>query len=94
MSETGRRAKAEGRSKKVNLLARARRQNPAPVVLLPAVAIATCIGCGCTDDRACDHPVTGPCWWVKVYYILGIGVCSECVEKVEEFENRVLVSRK
>lgn len=97
-------------------MARARRQNP-PFYNLPsfncagdvvfrhhqpeAEPIATCIGCGCTDDHAC---VTAPtldalatelqaCFWVKVDRGLKIGVCSECVEKVEEFENRVLASR-
>jgi len=54
---------------------------------------AVCIGCGCTDSRACAHPVIGPCFWVKVDYKLGIGVCSECVEKVEEFEERVNQAR-
>jgi hypothetical protein len=28
-----------------------------------------------------------------VDYTLGIGVCSECPEKIEEFETRVLASR-
>ena len=54
---------------------------------------AKCIGCGCTDSRACTHPVIGPCFWVKVDYELGIGVCSECVEKIEEFEEKILASR-
>lgn len=55
---------------------------------------ATCIGCGCTDSRPCVtftyvHPVIGPCFWVKVDYELGIGVCSECPERIEEFEEKV-----
>ena len=52
---------------------------------------AVCLGCGCSDSHACTHSVTGPCWWIKVDYSLGIGVCSECPEKIEEYENRVNV---
>ena len=52
---------------------------------------AFCIGCGCTDGHACTHTVTGPCWWIKVDRDLGIGVCSECEEKVELFETMALV---
>ena len=58
--------------------------------------IATCIGCGCTDDKAC---VTAPtldfvapdlqtCFWVKVDRQLRIGVCSECVDEIGQFEER------
>ncbi len=68
---------------------------------------ATCIGCGCRDSHACMVKVTPraragtrkrrvqavPCWWVKVDYSLGIGVCSECVEKLEEFEEKQLSCR-
>ncbi len=52
---------------------------------------ATCIGCGCSDGHACIHSVTGPCWWIKVDREHGIGVCSECEEKVELFETMALV---
>lgn len=45
-----------------------------------------CVGCGCSDGHACVHPVTGPCWWIKVDYDLGIGVCSECPERIDLFE--------
>jgi len=67
---------------------------------------ATCIGCGCSDSHACvtaitlDDPISAlqGCFWVKVDYELGLGVCSECVEKIEEYEERVnrtrLISRK
>lgn len=49
--------------------------------------VATCIGCGCTDNRACIDQMFGtPCSWLKVAYKLGIGVCSRCEHKLEEFE--------
>jgi len=47
---------------------------------------ATCIGCGCSDRHACVAPVTGACFWIKVDRELGIGVCSECPERVDLFE--------
>jgi hypothetical protein len=50
---------------------------------------ATCIGCGCSDGHACVHSVTGPCWWIKVDRELGIGICSECEHKIEEYEDKV-----
>jgi len=33
-----------------------------------------CIGCGCTDDRACH----GGCSWVRLDFDRCIGVCSSC----------------
>ena len=33
------------------------------------------------------------CFWVKVDRVLGIGVCSECVDKIGEFEKRVYMER-
>lgn len=42
--------------------------------------IAVCIGCGCTDERAC----LGGCFWLRVDYACGIGVCSNC----EDHEGR------
>lgn len=36
---------------------------------------AYCVGCGCSDDNACMHDI---CWWRKVDYDAGIGVCSNC----------------
>lgn len=95
------------------MMARARRQNPPALVPLlksefrdPQSFEATCIGCGCSDSHACvtvrtiDDPVSilQGCFWVKVDYELRIGVCSECVENIEEYEERInaarLVSRK
>jgi hypothetical protein len=85
------------------MMARARRQNPPAVIpivtqnselrTLNSSGEAVCIGCGCSDSHACVT-VLGPCWWIKADYGLGIGVCSECDHKVEEYEDRVLVSRK
>lgn len=36
--------------------------------------VATCIGCGCNDLRACK----GGCWWLRVDYDAEVGVCSQC----------------
>jgi hypothetical protein len=42
-------------------------------------ATATCIGCGCTDHRACLNPHSGePCSWLRVDRANGTGVCGEC----------------
>lgn len=38
---------------------------------------ATCIGCGCDDWHACVD-VHGPCSWIVVDYVQGVGVCSCC----------------
>jgi hypothetical protein len=43
---------------------------------------AVCIGCGCTDTNACD----GGCSWLRVDRAAGLGVCSECPEKVARFD--------
>ncbi len=81
------------------MIQRAIRQNPAPAGLLtsspPCVPFAgsrraTCVGCGCTDAKAC-LPMSGqPCHWLAVNYRMGIGVCSECGTKtnVQKFERR------
>jgi hypothetical protein len=49
---------------------KAGRMNEAP----PATAEAACIGCGCTDSRACP----GGCRWVWVDRVAGTGWCSSC----------------
>lgn len=41
------------------------------------MSIATCIGCGCTDQHACVG-ANGPCSWLVVDYAAGVGVCSCC----------------
>jgi hypothetical protein len=42
---------------------------------------AVCIGCKCTDSRACP----GGCHWLYVDYDCGHGICSSCPEVYEEF---------
>lgn len=38
----------------------------------------TCVGCGCTNARACIHPSTGePCSWVEG---TDVNICSFCAE--------------
>ena len=41
------------------------------------MSMATCLGCGCNDDNACQGE-QGPCSWLRVDYEEGVGVCSEC----------------
>lgn len=43
---------------------------------------ATCIGCGCTDERACR----GGCSWLRVDYSVGKGVCSRCPRKTNDWD--------
>ena len=47
--------------------------------------IAECIGCGCTDMCACVSE-DGPCYWLRVDYSRGVGVCSRCPERVAEWD--------
>jgi len=49
------------------------------------VTVATCIGCGCTDDRACP----GGCSWIIVERTSGIGVCTRCSAHLDEFHAKV-----
>lgn len=50
------------------------------------VQLAVCIGCGCTDLRACHDEKTGqPCHWLVVDYEVGKGVCSVCEEHLERW---------
>ncbi len=44
--------------------------------------LATCIGCGCDDNCACE----GGCWWLRCDYNEGKGVCSECEDHVETWD--------
>lgn len=46
-----------------------------------------CVGCGCTDTRACLNQGQ-PCHWLLVDKELCIGVCSSCPDKVEVFEQK------
>lgn len=38
--------------------------------------LASCIGCGCDDFHACEDG----CYWLRVDYEEGLGVCSACAE--------------
>lgn len=49
---------------------------------------AKCVGCGCTDSESCKKG----CWWRKVNYFIGYGVCSRCDseenrKKLDELQN-------
>lgn len=53
--------------------------------------IATCVGCGCTDRKACHNFIRGACSWIIVDYLKGIGVCSECdtPENHEKYNKKI-----
>lgn len=57
---------------------------PKPEAFTPP-AVATCIACGCTDDRACETAL-GPCSWLRVDRVLGVGVCSGCADAVAAWD--------
>ena len=44
--------------------------------------LATCIGCGCDDNHACEDG----CWWQRVDHKAGLGVCSECEDHAEAWD--------
>lgn len=44
--------------------------------------IASCIECGCDDLHACE----GGCFWERVDYESGLGVCSECAHRVADWD--------
>lgn len=48
----------------------------------PEVKLAHCIGCGCDDLHACADR----CWWLRVDYDAGIGVCSNCAEHAARWD--------
>jgi hypothetical protein len=53
---------------------------------LEPVQEATCIGCGCTDTRACVG-LFGPCCWVRLDRAAGLGVCSACADLAEAWDS-------
>lgn len=54
-----------------------------PYYALPvAKRIAVCIGCGCDDNHACPFG----CSWLRVDYDDRKGVCSECVDHCEAWD--------
>lgn len=44
--------------------------------------LAHCIGCGCHDEHACS----GGCWWLRVDYGAGSGVCSQCPAHTDRWD--------
>lgn len=47
--------------------------------ILNLANVATCIGCGCDDERAClDYSDAEPCHWLKVNRVSQKGICSNC----------------
>lgn len=48
-------------------------------------AIATCIGCACTDMQACVADGE-PCYWLRLDRDAGRGVCSACPGHVEAWD--------
>lgn len=51
------------------------------------MSLAVCIGCGCDDQRACyDRERDAGCYWLRVDYAEGKGVCSECEQQVEAWD--------
>jgi hypothetical protein len=54
----------------------------------PCLPISQCLGCGCDEQHACQHPdhLGGPsgepCAWVWVNPLLGVGICSLCRDRV------------
>lgn len=53
---------------------------------------ATCVGCGCTDDKGCPVNDEGySCTWLEVNYDAGVGICCRCVtrENSDKFKKAV-----
>lgn len=44
-----------------------------------------CVNCGCTDTSACMTS-DGPCSWLRVDEIEGVGVCSGCPQAVQNWD--------
>ena len=51
---------------------------------------ATCVGCGCTDRRACADG----CSWAAVDRRTGTGVCSNCTDHLEAWKAQQRASTK
>lgn len=47
--------------------------------------LAICIGCGCNDLQACEGDA-GPCSWTRLDRNAELGVCSECPDQVEAWD--------
>ena len=61
---------------------------PAIETFIQQESLATCIGCGCTDNNACMGE-NGACHWLKVNRETGFGICSACPEFFTEDINLV-----
>jgi hypothetical protein len=48
------------------------------------VDVAKCVGCGCTDLRAC----AGGCSWLAVNRAAGTGVCSNCPKSLTAWRHQ------
>ena len=44
-----------------------------------------CFACGCTETKACTS-ANENCHWLVIDNVLGLGVCSNCLEHIEHFE--------
>jgi hypothetical protein len=44
-----------------------------------------CVGCGCSETKACTKD-SEACHWLVKDDALGLGVCSYCPEHVEAFK--------
>jgi|GEM_PF-3184418 len=49
---------------------------------------ASCIGCNCHDFDACIGDNGQPCSWLAVDREQGAGVCSECPDYLEQFNQQ------
>ena len=46
------------------------------------MTMATCIECGCDNLHACAEG----CFLLRMDYDIGLGVCSECASRVEDWD--------
>lgn len=46
---------------------------------------SSCVNCGCTDSRACMTD-SGPCYWLREDEDAFEGVCSNCPEALEAWD--------
>lgn len=53
-------------------------------LLVTDLPVATCIACGCTDDRACPDG----CSWLRIDYRNRRGVCTNCPEALPEWDGQ------
>ena len=54
-------------------------------------AACRCIGCGCDELHACVNAFGEPCGWLRVDHVNGVGVCSQCVHLVDEWDRSAVV---